>query len=579
MNIKKITAAFLSFAVLAGGITCNEIYLKNEFAVSAAEESNEQLEDSTTLSITQVPDKLVYNIGEELDLTGGMAYAKGVYNGENWDTSKQPLDSEHFKIDASEFDNQESGTYSIYVTNTYGVPETRVFAVRVVYTEIEEEPTFYISQAPVKSKYRIGEELDFTGGMVYSLDMGDCELPLDPKHFKIDASEFDNQKVGRYRIYVLDPNVSDMENDMNWDSFSVEVAEGGGNLHLSSPPDKLVYNIGEELDLTGGVAYASGTDNGAVWDTFWQPIDSKYFYVDTSEFNNQVPGVYNIYVSISDWICGTKSFEVKVIDKENSNGTLIRLISPGRFIYDIGEELDLTGGVARAQGFYNGERWEISEQLLDSEYFDIDASEFNNQKAGVYNIYVTNTYGEPVTESFQVKVIGNENNNDGIDYEDRNESSLYIRKEPDKTVYNIGEELDLTGGEAEAAGMYNGAYWDTTSFQPLDSEHFKIDASEFDNQKEGVYTIYVTNTYGEPVTESFEVEVVEVIYGDANADGVVDIADIAIVKCYLINSEKYSMTSKGLKNADVQGNENGINVNDAIAIQKYVLGMIDSFSE
>ena len=487
MNIKKIIAAFLSFAVLAGGITCNEIYLKNEFAVSAAEESNEQLEDSTTLSIVQVPDKLVYNIGEELDLTGGMAYAKGVYNGENWDTSNQPLDSEYFKIDASEFDNQESGTYSIYVTNTYGVPETRVFAVRVVYTEIEEEPTFYISQAPVKSKYRIGEELDFTGGMVYSLDMGDCELPIDPKYFKIDASEFDNQKVGRYRIYVLDPNVSDMENDMNWDSFSVEVAEGGGNLHLSSPPDKLVYNIGEELDLTGGVA--------------------------------------------------------------------------------------------RAQGFYNGERWEISEQLLDSEYFDIDASEFNNQKAGVYNIYVTNTYGEPVTESFQVKVIGNENNNDGIDYEERNESSLYIRKEPDKTVYNIGEELDLTGGEAEAAGMYNGAYWDTTSFQPLDSEHFKIDASEFDNQKEGVYTIYVTNTYGEPVTESFEVEVVEVIYGDANVDGVVDIADIAIVKCYLINSEKYSMTSKGLKNADVQGNENGINVNDAIAIQKYVLGMIDSFSE
>jgi hypothetical protein len=60
---------------------------------------------------------------------------------------------------------------------------------------------------------------------------------------------------------------------------------------------------------------------------------------------------------------------------------------------------------------------------------------------------------------------------------------------------------------------------------------------------------------------------------------VVDIADIAIVKCYLINSEKYSMTSKGLKNADVQGNENGINVNDAIAIQKYVLGIIDSFSE
>lgn len=504
MNIKKITAAFLSFAVLAGGITCNEIYLNNEFAVSAVEESNEQLEDSTTLSITQVPDKLVYNIGEELDLTGGMASAKGVYNGENWDTSNQPLDSEHFKIDASEFDNQESGTYSIYVTNTYGVPETRVFAVRVVYTEIEEELPFYISQAPVKNRYRIGEELDFTGGMVYSLDMGDCELPLDPKHFKIDASEFDNQKVGRYRIYVLDPNVSDMENDMNWDSFSVEVAEGGGDLHLSSLPDKLVYNIGEELDLTGGVAYASGSYNGAVWDTFWQPLDSECFYVDASEFNNQVPGVYNIYVSISDWICGTKSFEVEVVEKA----------------------------------------------------------------------VVTTT--APVITDKPIATTTTTTSDD-------NYTSIGMNKLPDKLVYNIGEELDFTGGSATAQGLYNGVNWDTFN-QPITSKYFEIDSSEFDNQTPGIYTIYVFNATGKRACTSFEVEVIgesypEVIYGDANCDGVVDIADIAIVKCYLINSEKYSMTSKGLKNADVQGNENGINVNDAIAIQKYVLGMIDSFSE
>ncbi len=607
MNIKKITAAFLSFAVLAGGITCNEIYLKNEFAVSAVEESNEQLEDSTTLSITQVPDKLVYNIGEELDLTGGMAYAKGVYNGENWDTSNQPLDSEHFEIDASEFDNQESGTYSIYVTNTYGVPVTRVFVVRVLPNIIIEEPTFYISQAPVKSKYRIGEELDFTGGMVYSLDMGDCELPLDPKHFKIDASEFDNQTPGIYSIYVLDPNVSDMENDMNWDSFSVEVAEGGGDLHLSSLPDKLVYNIGEELDLTGGVAYASGSYNGAVWDTFWQPLDSECFYVDASEFNNQVPGVYNIYVSISDWICGTKSFEVEVVEKavvtttapviadntivytsttgqSYSTGSVSISKLPDKVVYNIGEELDFTGGTISGDGvvYQDGKvlsRWHIYGEIAN---YTIDSSDFNNQKPGAYTIRVKTPQG---STSFTVTVVRGDNSTTTTTTttSDDNYTSIGMNKLPDKLVYNIGEELDFTGGSATAQGLYNGVNWDTFN-QPITSEYFEIDSSEFDNQTPGIYTIYVFNATGKRACTSFEVEVIgesypEVIYGDANCDGVVDIADIAIVKCYLINSEKYSMTSKGLKNADVQGNENGINVNDAIAIQKYVLGMIDSFSE
>ena len=42
------------------------------------------------------------------------------------------------------------------------------------------------------------------------------------------------------------------------------------------------------------------------------------------------------------------------------------------------------------------------------------------------------------------------------------------------------------------------------------------------------------------------------LYGDANCDGNVDISDAVLIKCFLINSKKYSLSAQGKKNADVQ---------------------------
>ena len=64
------------------------------------------------------------------------------------------------------------------------------------------------------------------------------------------------------------------------------------------------------------------------------------------------------------------------------------------------------------------------------------------------------------------------------------------------------------------------------------------------------------------------------LYGDANCDSNVDISDAVLIKCFLINSKKYSLSAQGKKNADVQGNGNGINAQDAVAIQKYILKQI-----
>lgn len=81
-----------------------------------------------------------------------------------------------------------------------------------------------------------------------------------------------------------------------------------------------------------------------------------------------------------------------------------------------------------------------------------------------------------------------------------------------------------------------------------------------------------TTTATKPATTTTAAE--EVIYGDANCDGNVDISDAVMVKCYLINNKKFTLSKQGLFNSDVQGSGNGVNAQDAVTIQKYVIKSI-----
>lgn len=74
-----------------------------------------------------------------------------------------------------------------------------------------------------------------------------------------------------------------------------------------------------------------------------------------------------------------------------------------------------------------------------------------------------------------------------------------------------------------------------------------------------------------------------VLYGDANCDGGVDLADAVIIMQELANPNKFGVsgtdehhiTDKGLKNADCCNVGDGVTNNDALAIQQYLLKLID----
>lgn len=87
------------------------------------------------------------------------------------------------------------------------------------------------------------------------------------------------------------------------------------------------------------------------------------------------------------------------------------------------------------------------------------------------------------------------------------------------------------------------------------------------------YKNSTANAYA--ITYGLKFEEIEAVKGDANEDGKVTIADAVAILQYLANSDEYPLSEQGMKNADVTGDGNGVNTNDALQIQKWDAGVIE----
>ena len=105
---------------------------------------------------------------------------------------------------------------------------------------------------------------------------------------------------------------------------------------------------------------------------------------------------------------------------------------------------------------------------------------------------------------------------------------------------------------------------------------------------ESMYVNVYKASTPEPVTTTAETTTTEtttttvesdILYGDANLDGKVDVSDAVLIMQSLANPSKYKLSEQGSKNGDVQGNEDGITSKDALAIQKFKLGLITKLPE
>lgn len=101
----------------------------------------------------------------------------------------------------------------------------------------------------------------------------------------------------------------------------------------------------------------------------------------------------------------------------------------------------------------------------------------------------------------------------------------------------------------------------------------------------GVMSACIIGTAAAAITAS--AAPVEYVYGDANLDGTVDMSDVVLIMQALANPSKYGIkgtdsnhiSSEGLNHADVSERGNGITASDALSIQRFLLGSIQSLPE
>ena len=336
-------------------------------------------EDNAVTGITvTAPAKTQYWKGETLDTTGMVVIA--TYS----DGSTQMI-AEGFTVTG--FSNYRLGEQTVTVSY-------EGFTATFTVTVSEPYITEMILTPPSKLTYVAGEPLELWGMNVMVRYSDGRTVGIGSGYT---VSGYNPKLVGEQIITVAYEDASA--------TFTVTVTAPkllGLEVRF---PDKLEYELGEELDLTGMKVLAVYSD-GSEKDVTDQVVLTGY--------DANTPGMQTVVVTFeSEWVTFTATVSAPVI-------TGIAVTAPTKTEYWKGEELDTTGMVVTA-AYSNG-----SEEIVTE---DADVTGYDPGTPGEQTVTVTY---EGMTATFTVTV--NEIVLIGI----------YVTA-PDKTEYLLGEPLDLTG--------------------------------------------------------------------------------------------------------------------------------------
>ena len=398
------------------------------------------VEDEVTGIILTPPDKTTYKYGDTLDLTGGTVQkvmASGL------EIPAVPLTDPSVNIEG--YNPKKIGTQTIKVTYE---GETKTFAVTVE----EDAISIKIVNYP-KQNYEYGEKLDITGGTIeVTRGNGDKEIIPITKEM---VTGFNPNQSGTQKLTVTYGGQEDF--------YDVEISDNIVGIRIT-PPKKLVYKIGEKIDLTGGKV-AEITASGKIK----TPVNMTLAMI--SGFDTSSEGAKTITVTYK----GHKAtFNITVVDPL-SDVQIITL--PNKLNYKYGENLDVTGGTIQ-----------ITKESGEKQTINITpemVTGYNPNKIGQQTLKITY---EGITKEFIVTV---------EDY-----ATKLIVKAPDKKEYEYGEELNLAGGTVSII-MASGAV----------EENVEMTASMlsgYNKTQEGMQTIKVEY---KGLQGNFQVKVIDKIKG------------------------------------------------------------------
>ena len=380
------------------------------------------VKDYITGIILTPPTKVKYEYGEALDLTGGNiqeVMASGTT------TSQVALTDSQITI--SGYNPKQEGTQTIDVIYK---GQKEQFGVIV-----ENNIQSIIMKTTPKTEYKYGEPLNITGGTIETIRSNGAKETINITTSMVTG--YNPNKIGKQKITVTYKDKTT--------SYKVDVKDYIEDIDIVKP-NKLVYKIGEKIDLTDGKVKPIMASKTAT-----TPVAMTNSEVQIEGFDTSTEGAKTIKVTYKGY---TKSFGITVIN-QTSSMTIKTL--PNKLEYKYGEQLDLTGGTIE---FKQGNETKILNITKDM------VTGYNSKKIG--NQTLTVTY-EGLTQEFIVNV---------KDYI----TKLKLEK-PEKTDYEYGENLDLTGGTISiitASGKVDEKTDMTASM-----------ISGYDKTKEGTQTITV----------------------------------------------------------------------------------------
>ena len=294
-----------------------------------------------------------------------------------------------------------------------------------------------VQKKPTKLVYNPGEDFTYEGIELLAIMSDGTSKTVSADNCAFMG--FDSSKEGVQKIYVSYLKVQCY--------FSIRVETPYIRaLKIYQKPNKLYYDYGEAIDLTGlkiSAVYSSGKIEELCND------EIRVYGYDCSAIG--VQQVILMYQGVK------ASYSVRV---QNSVVGLILAAKPDKLNYGLGEEFSYAGLQVNAK-YADGTTEPISNTRLVY-------TGFNNSEAGVH--VVTVTYGK-FSKSFSVRV-----------NESASLKSITLTK-PSKLRYAIGEELDLTG--MAIVGVYTDG-----SLNPVDLSEVVI--SGFDNSHIGVQQLAVS---------------------------------------------------------------------------------------
>ncbi len=351
-----------------------------------------------SIEVTKNPDKLKYIVGQLIDLSG--LEVTGTYNDGEKKIETITLE------DITGFNSSQAETGQVVTVTVEGA--TATFKVDIIPIMLEN---IEITKQPVRLNYYVGEELDLSG---------------------LEVMGYYNN--GEKRIETIT-----MENITGFDSRQAEVgqkvtvtvgAESAtftvdiipvllASIEITKQPGRISYFVGETLDLTG--LQVTGTYNSG--EKRIEPITMENI---TGFDSRQAETGQIVTVNVNG---KTANFMVAIVDIVLVSIQINKL--PYKHDYYEGEALDLEG--LEIMGHYNNYENRILPFTMEN------ITGFDSSEAESGQIVTVTIDGK--SSAFTLDII------------ELRMVNMEITNLPDKLVYYVGEDLDLTG--LEVTGIYN----------------------------------------------------------------------------------------------------------------------------